>query len=92
MFATLRRHTTAIMPALATSGILAHVVLRYGLHASATTYRIPLVRTLVVGGAPMLYELLQNLLKREFGSDLLGGISVVTSVMLGEYLAALSLC
>ena len=28
-----------------------------------------------------------KLLKREFGSDLLGGISIITSVLLGEYLA-----
>ncbi len=35
----------------------------------------------------MLAELLGKLLKREFGSDLLGGISIITSVILGEYLA-----
>ena len=34
-----------------------------------------------------LFVPLQKLLKREFGSDLLGGISIVTSVLLGEYLA-----
>ncbi len=28
-----------------------------------------------------------RLLKREFGSDLLGGISIITSLLLGEYLA-----
>ena len=32
-------------------------------------------------------ELLVKLLRREFGSDLLAGISIVTSVILGEYLA-----
>ena len=32
-------------------------------------------------------ELARNLLRREFGSDLLAGISIVTSVLLGEYLA-----
>jgi cation transport ATPase len=36
---------------------------------------------------PMLYDLLRKLLKREFGSDLLGGISIVTSLLLGEFLA-----
>ena len=43
--------------------------------------------TLAIGGLPLLYDLLRKLLKREFGSDLLGGISIVTSVLLGEYLA-----
>jgi cation transport ATPase len=31
--------------------------------------------------------LLTKLLRREFGSDLLAGMSIVTSVLLGEYLA-----
>jgi P-type E1-E2 ATPase len=35
----------------------------------------------------MLYDLLRKLLKREFGSDLLGGISIITSVLLDQYLA-----
>jgi len=48
---------------------------------------VPLLCTLVLGGLPFLYDLLQKLLKREFGSDLLGGISIITSVLLGEYLA-----
>ena len=36
---------------------------------------------------PLVYELARNLLRREFGSDLLAGISIVTSVFLNEYLA-----
>jgi P-type E1-E2 ATPase len=48
---------------------------------------IPLFVALAVGGAPQVYGLIRNLLRREFGSDLLGGISIVTSVVLGEYLA-----
>ncbi len=72
---------------LALAGILANLVLRFGFRASPGACRIPLLVTLVVGGLPLLYDLLRKLLKREFGSDLLGGISVVTSVLLGEYLA-----
>jgi heavy metal translocating P-type ATPase len=34
-----------------------------------------------------VWELLLKVFKREFGSDLLAGISIVTSVILGEYLA-----
>ena len=49
--------------------------------------RFRLLATLALGGLPLLYDLLRKLLKREFGSDLLGGISIVTSVLLGEYLA-----
>ena len=42
---------------------------------------------LALGGAPLVAQLLLNILRKEFGSDLLAGISIVTSVILGEYLA-----
>ena len=67
--------------------ILLHLVLRFGFHTTPGTYQIPLLATLALGGLPLLYDLLRKLLKREFGSDLLGGISIVTSILLGEYLA-----
>ena len=78
---------SAFIAALSIAGIALHLVLRFGFHATAGTYQIPLQATLVLGGLPMLYDLLRKLLKREFGSDLLGGISIITSVLLGEYLA-----
>ena len=78
---------TTVIAALSIAAILLHVVLRFGFHTTPGTYRIPLFATLVLGGLPLLYELLRKLQKREFGSDLLGGISIVTSVLLGEYLA-----
>jgi heavy metal translocating P-type ATPase len=42
---------------------------------------------LLLGGIPLLYGLLVKLLHRQFGSDLLAGMSIVTSVLLEEYLA-----
>ena len=48
---------------------------------------IPLLLTLAVGGTYLVLELLLKLVRGEFGSDLLAGISIVTSVVLGEYLA-----
>lgn len=67
--------------------IVAHLSLRYSLQAAPSVYYVPLYLTLLVGGLPLVGELLQKALKREFGSDLLGGIAIVTSVLLGEYLA-----
>jgi len=64
-----------------------HLVQRFGFSSSPGTYQVPLLTTLVLGGLPLLYDLLLKLLRREFGSDLLGGISIITSVLLGEYLA-----
>jgi len=81
------RRKSAILAAFAVMGIATHLVLRFAFHTASDTSRLPLLATLVVGGLPMLYELFRKLLKREFGSDLLGGISIITSVILGEYLA-----
>jgi heavy metal translocating P-type ATPase len=85
--AALWRRKTTIIAALSVTGIALHVLLRFGVHASPTAVRWPLLATLGIGGTPLLYDLLRKLLKREFGSDLLGGLSVITSVVLGEYLA-----
>jgi len=78
---------TTVIAALSIVAILAHLALRLGFRATPTTSQIPLWITLAIGGAPLLYDLLRKLLNREFGSDLLGGLSIITSVVLGEYLA-----
>lgn len=78
---------TTVIAALSIVTILLHLALRFGLQTPPGTYQIPLLATLVLGGLPLLYDLLRKLLKREFGSDLLGGISIITSIVLGEYLA-----
>ncbi|PYI58657.1 MAG: heavy metal translocating P-type ATPase [Verrucomicrobia bacterium] len=67
--------------------ILVHLVLRFVLRTPAGMQQMPLLVTFVFGGIPLVYELTRNLLRREFGSDLLAGISIVTSVLLHEYLA-----
>jgi len=85
--AGLWQRKTMVIAALTVAAILLYLGLRFGFHATPGTYQIPLLVMLVLGGLPLLYDLLRKLLKREFGSDLLGGISVVTSVLLGEYLA-----
>ena len=54
---------------------------------SLTLADLPLVAMLFIGGVPLVAGLLRNLARGEFGSDLLAGISIVTSIILGEYLA-----
>ncbi len=41
----------------------------------------------LAAGAPILFDLIRKLVKLDFGSDLLAGISIVTSILMGEYLA-----
>src|SRR5271166_3651269 len=68
--------------------IVLHVALKYALHFPALTSNLPLFAALLVGGIPMVWQLLKKLVKREFGSDLLAGVSIVTAILLHEYLVA----
>jgi heavy metal translocating P-type ATPase len=72
---------------LTLAAIAAHLLLRYAFNAQPLAYNLPLFISLAVGGAPLVIELAQKAARRQFGSDLLAGISIVTAVLLGEYLA-----
>lgn len=47
----------------------------------------PLFIALVGGGIPLVWELARGAMRGEFGSDLLAGMSIVTSALIGEPLA-----
>ncbi len=78
---------TTIIAGFSVLCIAASLLFRFSFQTSAYVYQIPLFMTLVVGGLPLVGELLVKAIKREFGSDLLGGIAIITAVLLGEYLA-----
>jgi heavy metal translocating P-type ATPase len=89
-FASSLRQT--LIAGFAIAAIALHLCLRYGLQVSGEVlgrhaYDLPLVGALVLGGVPLVVELLVGMLRGEFGSDLLAGISIVTSAVLEEYLA-----
>src|SRR6266511_2879643 len=85
--AILHRRRTSVIAVFAAAAILAHLVLRFALRTPPGISQIPLLAKLVFGGVPLVYELLRNLLQLKFASDLRAGISIVTSVLLHEYLA-----
>jgi cation transport ATPase len=76
-----------VIAAIAVLGIGLHLVLRWGTAADDFTVNLPLYIVLAAGGAPLVVDLLLKALRREFGSDLLAGVSIVTALLLGEYLA-----
>jgi len=86
-----RRHT--LIAILAVVMIALHLLLKYGFVVDEDpTARwfwsdLPLFVTLAVGGAPLVWELLRKLYRKEFGADLLAGVSIITSLFLHEYLA-----
>ena len=83
----LHRRRTSVIALFAAAAIFVHLVLRFALRTPPGIYQIPLLATLIFGGFPLVFELARHLLRRKFGSDLLAGISIVTSVLLNEYLA-----
>jgi heavy metal translocating P-type ATPase len=85
--AILHRRRTTVIAIFAVVAIIVHLVLRFGFEARAGIAQLPLFAVLLFGGVPLVFELAANLLRRQFGSDLLAGISIVTSVLLHEYLA-----
>ncbi len=73
---------------LAVASIGLHLVLRFLVPSTTPTlWNVPLFVALTLGGVPLVLGLLRSLARAEFGSDLLAGVSIVASVLLGEYLA-----
>ncbi|MEO8358983.1 MAG: heavy metal translocating P-type ATPase [Vicinamibacteria bacterium] len=73
--------------ALSVAGIVAHFALRFGTGATQAQALLPLQLVLGLGGGWLLIGLVTKLARRQFGSDILAGIAIVTAAVLGEYLA-----
>ncbi len=80
-----RRDAAFALAALA--GILVYAWLRWGLGVAPALQHAPLLVVILVAGGPLVVGLAVKAARREFGSDLLAGISIVSAVLLGEYLA-----
>ncbi len=81
----------AAIGAVALAGIAIHLILRFAVGTTGSVFgfalhEIPLLIALACG-APLVIGLVIHLSRLEFSADLLAGISIVTSVILGEYLA-----
>jgi heavy metal translocating P-type ATPase len=81
-----------VLASLSLAAVAAHLALRFVVPGDATALGlawadVPLVLALVGCGTPLVLGLAVKLARREFGSDLLAGISIVTAVILEEYLA-----
>ncbi|HEU5457486.1 MAG TPA: heavy metal translocating P-type ATPase, partial [Terracidiphilus sp.] len=68
--------------------IAAHLVLRFSLHMDGWLLDLPLWIAVTAGGVPLLYALMKQLLRGQFGSDFLAGLSIVTATVMGELLVA----
>lgn len=77
----------AYIAVLAIFCIAMYLTLQYLLPEFRSWAPYPLYLTLTVGGSVLVIDLVSKMLKLDFGSDLLAGISIVTAVLLQEYLA-----
>lgn len=83
----LERFQTTAIAACALLCIVLHLLMRYVWHLPSSVSNWPLWVTLVLGGIPLVGDLLAKVFRLQFGADLLGGISIIVSILLGEYLA-----
>lgn len=72
---------------LAIISIIMHLVLRYLIPDLQQYSLYPLYITLAVGGGILVFDLICKLVTFKFGSDLLAGMSIITAILLEEYLA-----
>ena len=83
---TVRESTQTWIALLSASGILIHVCLRYLTQMRPAFAEIPLGVAVALGGVPLLWGLGRRLVRLEFGSDLLAGVSIVAAVFSGQLL------
>lgn len=75
--------------AISSLAIAVHLVLRFTQHEDNFALQdLPLWIAIVAGGVPLLYSLFRQVLKRQFGSDFLAGLSIVTATLMSELLVA----
>ncbi|MFN4895993.1 MAG: heavy metal translocating P-type ATPase [Pseudomonadota bacterium] len=81
------KYANIAIAALALAGIALALLLRFVFPLYSELADYPVLVVIVFGGGVLVARLLIGMFHGEFGSDLLAGISIVTSLVLGEYLA-----
>lgn len=77
-----------LVATVSAAAIVAHLFLQLFGNNSRLITEVPLYFALMLGGAPLVLILARRLWAGEFGSDFLAGASIVTAVLLREYLVA----
>ena len=76
-----------VIAGLSLLGIVLYGILRYSTKLSLEFSNLPLYVTLIGGGIPLLGMVGARLWAKDFGADLLAAIAILTSAILGQYLA-----
>lgn len=81
------KNTNSIIAIATLLCIVTAVTLRFAAPDYVHLSVYPTLLALICGGSVLVFRLALGVFHGEFGSDLLAGISIITSVCLGEYLA-----
>jgi heavy metal translocating P-type ATPase len=81
------RYLNLVIAVAALVGIGITLVFRLFEVVPTSVADLPVLVAVIAGGAVLVGRLIAGMFKGEFSSDLLAGISIVTSVILGEYIA-----
>ena len=68
--------------------IALHLILWFGTGLSGWARDWPLVTVVVIGGIPLMIEVARSAIRTRGGADTLAAVSIITSVLLGEWLVA----
>lgn len=68
--------------------IILHLILWFGPGLDGWARDWPLVAVVVLGGLPLMWEVLKSAIRTRGGADTLAAVSIITSVLLGEWLVA----
>jgi len=86
-----QQRTTLIIAVFALICITVHLTLRWTVTSPILAGQLPsawpLILGLILGGIPLVWDLLKQAFAGEFGSDLLAGLAMITALLQGEYLA-----
>jgi len=77
----------AYIAILTAISIAMHVAFQYLIPDLQRYSLYPLYITLALGGGYLVFDLVRKLFSFKFGSDLLAGMSIITAILLEEYLA-----
>ncbi len=80
-----KKHWDIIIAGLSLLAILMYIVL---LLINSRFSELPLLTVIILGGTPLLFQILFKLLKGDLGADSLAAIAIVTAFLLNEYLAS----
>ena len=87
-FAPFKEKLEGLYPTIAIITLVGIILSQFLKFLAPQYYELTLIAVLVICGIPILLGQLINVVNLNFSSDILAGISIVTAMILSEYLAA----